>query len=253
MTDLRAALYVLVVFGYFSGLRVSVAKTVALVRCVDQELVPPASVAGVTVKKSVKQLGVLLGNVRAEEAYALTIAKMLASGRTLASLPLGMEARAFLFAFRVAPIVYLTARAYAPIEHVVSQLRWVPSHLKGNDGADELAMQGRLLHPNNLLLLSKRRCVLEWDELGLEPMQRQKRQMWTRMGVDQWRGNRPALPTGMHTVPTSVTLACAYPWTVTVRGSARMSVTPAESASGAGWDAPLPVSAPPAPCDRVEG
>ena len=52
------------------------------------------------------------------------------------------------------------------------QLRWVPSHLKvpGNDGADELAMQGRLLHPNNLLPLSKRGRVLEWDKLGLVPM-----------------------------------------------------------------------------------
>ena len=39
------------------------------------------------------------------------------------------------------------------------RLWWVPSHLKvhGNDGADELAMQGRLLHPNNLLPQPKHR------------------------------------------------------------------------------------------------
>jgi hypothetical protein len=40
----------------------------------------------------------------------------------------------------------------------------------GNEAADALAERGRQLHPNNLLPLSKRRRVAEWDELGLEPM-----------------------------------------------------------------------------------
>ena len=53
------------------------------------------------------------------------------------------------------------------------QLRWVPSHLNalGNEVADELAEQGRQLHLNNLLPLSKRRRVAEWEELGLQLMQ----------------------------------------------------------------------------------
>ena len=37
-------------------------------------------------------------------------------------------------------------------------------------GRMELTMQGRLLHPNNLLPLSKRRRVVERTALGLEPL-----------------------------------------------------------------------------------
>ena len=52
------------------------------------------------------------------------------------------------------------------------QVRWVPSHLgaKGNEGTDVLAEKGREMHPNNLLPLSKRPRVEEWQQLGLETM-----------------------------------------------------------------------------------
>ena len=53
------------------------------------------------------------------------------------------------------------------------QVRWVPSHLgvEGNEGADQLAEQGRLLHPYNEESPPKRRRLeQQWEELGLEEM-----------------------------------------------------------------------------------
>ena len=43
-------------------------------------------------------------------------------------------------------------------------------NVEGNEGADALANQGRQLHRNNLLPLSQRPRVTEWEALGLEPM-----------------------------------------------------------------------------------
>ena len=53
------------------------------------------------------------------------------------------------------------------------QVRWVPSHLgvEGNEQADQLAEQGRLLHLYNEESPPKRRCLeRQWEELGLEEM-----------------------------------------------------------------------------------
>ena len=125
VADLRAALYVLQIFGYFSWLRVNFSKTYAVIKCSDPDAPQVTTLAGLTVKKQVKYLGIQLGNVSVDNAYAPVIAKMLARARTLATLPLGMEERAYLFASWVASVVYLTARAYAPTEHVVSQLNMV--------------------------------------------------------------------------------------------------------------------------------
>ena len=53
------------------------------------------------------------------------------------------------------------------------QVRWVPSHLGvvGNEQADQLAEQGRLLHPYNEESPPKRRRLeQQWKELGLEEM-----------------------------------------------------------------------------------
>ena len=59
------------------------------------------------------------------------------------------------------------------MDGVQVQRRWAPLHLQvqGNEEAHALAAMGRGLHPNNLIPLSKRRHVTEWDALGLEPME----------------------------------------------------------------------------------
>ena len=52
------------------------------------------------------------------------------------------------------------------------RVEWTPSHIwvAGNEGADRLAEEGRLQHPNN----SKRqRSEPEWEALGLQPMESQ--------------------------------------------------------------------------------
>ena len=51
MADLRAALYVLQIFGYFSGLRVNFSKTYAVIKCLDPHAPRVTTLAGLTVKK----------------------------------------------------------------------------------------------------------------------------------------------------------------------------------------------------------
>ena len=119
--DLRAALYQLGVFGYFSGLRVNPSKTYGVVQGREGEP-KPATVVGLTVKEHVKFLDTLLGNVSCDTAYVPVIAKLMARARSVAALPLGMEEKAFLFALWIAPVCYLTAQVYRPTEHVCTQL-----------------------------------------------------------------------------------------------------------------------------------
>ena len=84
--DLRALQCVLNIFGYLSGLRVNCAKTFGVVKCAAPRQ-HPGEVADITVKPSLRYLGVLLGNVSDQEAYRPAIAKMMALAKTLATLP----------------------------------------------------------------------------------------------------------------------------------------------------------------------
>ena len=122
--DLRVVMYRPRVFGIFSGLQVNTQKTYAILK--SSGLDPqPETVAGVIVKKSIRYLGVQLGNITSDAAYASVIARMLLRARAMAALPLGLEEKAFLFASWVAPVCYLTARAYQPSQHVCSQMDMV--------------------------------------------------------------------------------------------------------------------------------
>ena len=123
--DLQAAMYRLGVFGYFSGLRVNLSKTYAVVKRQGEEAPMPTVVAGCTVKPFVKYLGILLGNVSVQQAYTSSISRMMQRARQMAALPLGLEEKAYLFSSWIAPVCYPPARAYRPTNHVLSQLNLV--------------------------------------------------------------------------------------------------------------------------------
>ena len=123
--DLQTAMYRLGIFGYFSGLRVNLSKTYAVVKHRGDGPPLPAVVAGCTLKPFVKYLGILLGNVSVEQAYASSISRMMQRAGQMATLPLGLEEKAYLFSSWIAPVCYLPARAYRPTEHVLSQLNLV--------------------------------------------------------------------------------------------------------------------------------
>ena len=117
------------------------------------------------------------------------------------------------------------------------QFRRVPSHLKvpGNDGADKLAMQGRLLHPSNLLPL--RSAPGWWNgrswvwfpclSLGSRRSIRMQTQGDCREG-----SRNPTPQRNWCTARMSAIGGCASIGITTVRGSAQMSVTHGASISG---------------------
>ena len=105
-------------FGFFSGPQINFDKTHAIIKISDPGVAQPRVVAGITVKSSVNDLGVLLGDVWMDECHVPVIPKMLARARTVASRSLGTQERACLFASWVAPVANLTVRVYAPTDHV---------------------------------------------------------------------------------------------------------------------------------------
>ena len=68
-------------FRYFSGLGMNYEKLHVVLRVSNTEEPMLSTVAGLTVKRYIKCLGVLVGSIEASDAYAPAIAKMRGRGR----------------------------------------------------------------------------------------------------------------------------------------------------------------------------
>ena len=107
-------------FGKFSGLHVNPSKSFAVLKRVCGPL--PKHYVGLEVRERVKYLGVLIGQVNAEQAYAGPMAKMKSRATFLKTLPLDLWERAEIYKVWVQPVVQLTARVYEPSQKVLTTL-----------------------------------------------------------------------------------------------------------------------------------
>ena len=134
---LRRVWEVVSCFGKFSGLKVNLSKTAAIVRnCGGMEWVRCFRDIGVDVKNFVKYLGVRLGNIRhqqddqgwgltIEHAFAPALQEAFRRARVVSTLQVSMDERAFMLTSWILPVVAWVSKAYyAPIS-VVRQLKLV--------------------------------------------------------------------------------------------------------------------------------
>ena len=121
--DIQAVMYVLAVFGRFSGLRVNAAKTYVLVKQSVGE--PPTSVAGFAVKESLRYLGALLGHLTPTQAYGPIVAKLMLHAHYVVTLPLTLREKAEILKIWIAPCCYLVARVHDLTPAVVRLLNVV--------------------------------------------------------------------------------------------------------------------------------
>ena len=118
--NVEAVLYVLGIFGHFSGLMINRGKSYALLKTRSREC--PTHIAGLQVQQKLKYLGVLLGHVLPSEAYGPVISKMMLRARHLSTLPLSLEEKTALLQMWKSPCCYLTARVHRPNLHVERQM-----------------------------------------------------------------------------------------------------------------------------------
>ena len=124
-------------FGQFSGLRVNLNKTAAIVRnCGGMEWARCFRDIGVDVKNFVKYLRVRLGNIRhhqddqgwgltIEQAFAPALQEAFRCARVVSTLQLSMDEHAFMLTSWILPVVAWVSKAYyAPIP-VIRQLKLV--------------------------------------------------------------------------------------------------------------------------------
>ena len=124
-------------FGQFSGLKVNLNKTPAIVRnCGGMELARCFGDIGVDVKNFVKYLGVRLGNIRhhqddqgwgltIEQAFAPALQEAFRRARVVSTLHLSMDERAFMLTSWIVPVVALVSQAYYAPTPVIRQLKLV--------------------------------------------------------------------------------------------------------------------------------
>ena len=122
-------------FGQFSGLKVNLSKTAAIVRnCGGQEWAQYFGDIGAEVKIFVKYLGVRLGNIRQhqddqgwglkiEQAFALALQEPFWRARVVSTLHPSMDERTFMLTSWILPVVALVAKAYYAPDLVIRQLK----------------------------------------------------------------------------------------------------------------------------------
>ena len=124
-------------FGQFSGLKVNLNKTAAIVRkCGGIEWARCFRDIGVDVKNFVKYLGVRLGNIRhqqddqgwgltMEQAFAPALQEAFRRARVVSTLQLSMNERAFMLTSWFLPVVAWVSKAYYAPVSVIRQLKLV--------------------------------------------------------------------------------------------------------------------------------
>ena len=122
-------------FGQFSGLKVNLNKTAAIVRnCGGMEWAKCFRNIGVDVKNFVKYLGVRLGNIRhhqddqgwgltIEQAFAPALQEAFRRARVVSTLQLSMDERAFMLTSWILPVVAWVSKAYYARISVIRQLK----------------------------------------------------------------------------------------------------------------------------------
>ena len=124
-------------FGQFSGLKINLNKTAAIVRnCGGMEWARCFRDIGVDVKNFVKYLGVRLGNIRhqqddqgwgltIEQAFAPALQEAFRRARVVSTLQLSMNERAFMLTSWILPVVAWVSKAYYAPVSVIRQLKLV--------------------------------------------------------------------------------------------------------------------------------
>ena len=124
-------------FGQFSGLKVNLDKTAAIVRnCGGQAWAKCFEKIGVDVKNFVKYLGVRLGNIRhhqddqgwgltIEQAFAPALQEAFRRARVVSTLHLSMDERAFMLTSWILPVPAWVSKAYYAPTPAIRQLNLV--------------------------------------------------------------------------------------------------------------------------------